>query len=182
MDHRHLPLSIRFCTLVVMDAVTEKQLRASFVNATKGEAARIALPRDLDQQPWGEPGFLAWVDPRSPLSGYLVVATPATGVVGVQVRRAGGGPATRRARMCALCTTTQGGGGVSLMVAPRAGKAGRDGNTVGSEMCSSLKCSSYARGTLKPPGVHVVKETLSVQQRLDRLHRNAVTFVERVMA
>jgi hypothetical protein len=164
-----------------MDALTEKEIRASFVNATKGEAARLGLPRDLDEQPWEDLELLAWVDPRSPLAGYLVVPTPERGLVGVQLRRAATDGATRRARMCALCATTHVGQGVALMAAPRAGKPGRDGNTVGLEMCSSLECSAYARGALAPPGVTFVKETLSPQERVARLRRNALTFVERVL-
>jgi treble-clef zinc-finger protein len=164
-----------------MDALTEKQIRGSFVNATKGEAARLGLPRDLEDQPWDELDLLAWVDPRSPLAGYLVFPTPERGPVGVQLRRSAGA-GTRRARMCALCATTHVGEGVALMVAPRAGKPGREGNTVGLEMCSSLECSSYARGVLKPPGVNFVRETLSVPERRERLRRNVMTFVDRVAA
>ncbi len=164
-----------------MHALTEKEIRASFVNATKGEAARLGTPRDLDEQPWEELDQLAWVDPKSPLAGYLVVPTPGRGLVGVQLRRAPSDGGTRRARMCALCATTHVGQGVALMVAPRAGRRGRDGNTVGLEMCSSLECSGYARGLLRPPGVNFVKETLSREERVARLRRNVLTFVERVL-
>ncbi len=164
-----------------MHALTEKEIRASFVNATKGEAARLRVPRDLDEQPWDELDQLAWVDPKSPLAGYLVVPTAEHGLVGVQLRRSPSDGGTRRARMCALCTTTHVGRGVALMVAPRAGKRGREGNTVGVEMCSSLECSAYARGLLPPPAMNVVKETLSTQDRADRLRRNVLAFVERVL-
>ena len=164
-----------------MDPLTEQQIRGSFVNATKGEAARVGVPRDLDQVRWDELDFVAWVDPRSPLSGYLVVPTPTHGLVGIQVRRSGV-DAPRRARMCDLCTTTQRGDAVALMVAPRAGRAGRDGNTVGVQMCSGLECSAHARGTIKPPGAQLVEETLTVEERLDRLRHNVLGFVDRVVA
>jgi hypothetical protein len=165
-----------------MDSLTETEVRASFVNATKGEVARMNLPVDLDQQPWADLDLLGWVDPRSPLSGYLVVPTPARGPVGVQLRRTSGGGARRRARMCSLCATTHGSQGVALMVAPRAGRSGRDGNTVGLEMCATLACSAYARGTLKAPSLSAVHETLTVEERRARLHRNTLAFVERVLA
>lgn len=164
-----------------MHALDESGIRRSFVNATKGEATRLGLPPDLDDQPWDDLDFLAWVDPRSPLHGYLVVPTTAQGVVGVQVRRSGV-TAPRRARMCDLCATTQSGDAVALMVAPRAGRAGRVGNTVGLQMCSAMTCTAYARGTLKPPGAKIVEETLSVQERLARLHANVLALVRRVMA
>ncbi len=100
--------------------------------------------------------------------------------MGVQLKRnAAGG--TRRARMCSLCATTHSGQGVALMVAPRAGRPGRAGNTVGLEMCSSLACSSYARGTLPLPHATAVQETLTAAERVDRLRRNLLAFVDRVL-
>jgi len=163
-----------------MDSLTETEVRACFVNATKGETTRMNLPPDLDEQPWAELDLLGWLDPKAPLSGYLVVPTSGRGPVGVQLRRAAGG-GTRRARMCSLCTTTHGGQGVALMVAPRAGRSGRAGNTVGLEMCSSLACSAYARGVRKPPSATTVHETLTVEGRRARLRRNVLAFVERVL-
>ncbi|HEY6931782.1 MAG TPA: FBP domain-containing protein [Marmoricola sp.] len=163
-----------------MEPLTETEVRASFVNATKGEIARMNLPPDLDQQPWAELDLLGWVDPKAPRSGYLVVPMSGRGPVGVQLKRAAGG-GTRRARMCSLCTTTHSGQGVALMVAPRAGRSGRAGNTVGLQMCSSLACSAYTRGTLQPPSAAAVHETLTVEERRLRLRRNVLAFVERVL-
>ncbi len=163
-----------------MESLTDHQVRASFVNATKGEVARMNLPPDLDVQPWADRDLLGWVDPQSPLNGYLVVPTPDRGPVGVRLTRASGG-LTRRARMCSLCATTHGGQGVALMVAPRAGRAGRAGNTVGLEMCSNLACSAYARGILKAPSLSAAHETLTVEERVARLHRNVLAFVQRVL-
>lgn len=163
-----------------MEPLTETEVRASFVNATKGEIARMNLPPDLDQQPWAELDLLGWVDPKAPLSGYLVVSMSDRGPVGVQLKRTAGG-GTRRARMCSLCATTHSGQGVALMVAPRAGRSGRAGNTVGLQMCSSLACSAYARGTREPPSATAVHETLTVEERRVRLRRNVLAFVERVL-
>jgi hypothetical protein len=164
-----------------MERLTETEVRASFVNATKGEIARMNLPPDLDQQPWAELDLLGWVDPKSPLSGYLVVPMSDRGQVGVQLKRAAGG-GTRRARMCSLCATTHSGQGVALMVAPRAGRSGRAGNTVGLQMCSSLACADYARGARMPPSATAVHETLTVEERRVRLRRNVLAFVERVLS
>jgi hypothetical protein len=163
-----------------MERLTEHEVRASFVNATKGEIARMNLPPDLDQQPWAELDLLAWVDPKAPRSGYLVVPASDGAPVGVQLKRAASG-GTRRARMCSLCATTHSGQGVGLMVAPRAGRSGRAGNTVGLEMCSSLACSAYARGVMAPPSATAVHETLTVEERRLRLRRNVLAFLERVL-
>lgn len=164
-----------------MEKLSADAVRASFVNATKGEMARMNLPSDLDEKPWSDLELLGWVDPKNPRSGHLIVPVPAQGLVGVQLRRAGDGT-TRRARMCSLCATTHGGQGVALMVAPRAGRSGRAGNTVGLEMCAALACADYARGALKPPSLSAAHETLTVEERQARLRRNALAFVNRVLA
>ena len=70
-------------------------------------------------------------------------------------------------------------GGVSLMVAPRAGKAGKQGHSVGTNICADLACSLYLRGKLQTgtPGMH---ETLTVDQRVERLVGNLESFIARV--
>ena len=49
-----------------MESLTETEVRASFVNATKGEIARMNLPPDLDQQRWAELDLLAGSTRRRP--------------------------------------------------------------------------------------------------------------------
>lgn len=159
-----------------MEAMTEKEIRGCFVNGSRGEVARINLP-DLAGLRWEESDFVGWVDPRSPQQAYLVAPDGARSV-GVILRRNSGG--TGHARMCSLCCTTHPGTGVSLMVARRAGRAGRDGNSVGLDICSDLGCSGYARGWLAPPALSVVRETTSSEQRAERLRRNLATFLARV--
>lgn len=162
-----------------MEPLTEKQVRASFVNCTRGEAARLRLPAQLEATPWPDLDFLAWVDPRAPLQGYLVVPT-ADRLVGVQLRRNQGGDGPRRTRMCSLCLTTHPGAGVSLMVAPRSGRSGREGNSVGVDVCADLDCSRYVRGLVPVPTLSRLHETLTVDERVARLRRNLETFVRRV--
>lgn len=173
-------------TVDTMDAITEPQVRASFVNATRGEAKRINLP-DLAAQPWAELDFLGWVDPKAPQQAYLVSPTSGRsggpgepgGLVGVRLRRnnAGVGGGTR---MCSICCTVHPASGVTLMVAPRAGKAGRDGNTVGIDVCSDLRCSGYLRGWAPLPAISRIGETASVDDKVARLQVNLDTFLRRV--
>jgi hypothetical protein len=80
--------------------------------------------------------------------------------------------------MCSLCLTLRS-GGVSLMVAPRAGKAGQQGHTVGTNMCADLSCSLYLRGKLQT-GTPGVRETLTLDQRIERLVGNVESFLARV--
>ena len=162
-----------------MNALTERQIRSSFVNCSQGEAKRAGLP-DLEGVPWDDLDFLGWVDPKAPLVAYLVLPSESDGVTGIQLRRGTGGPGRKVARMCSLCTTVHSGTGVSLLVARRAGKAGREGNTVGLDICSDLACSLYARHRLKLPVASPAHETLSVDERVARLLRNTRRFVDRV--
>ncbi|MET3961877.1 hypothetical protein ABIE44_001811 [Marmoricola sp. OAE513] len=163
-----------------MEPITEAEARASFVNCSKGDAKRLNIPLDLDERPWADLDFLGWVDPKAPMQSCLVVPTEEHGLVGLVLRRntsAGG----RRAKMCSLCTTTHSGQGVSLMVAARAGKSGRDGNTVGLDICAELECSAYARGLRSAPAMSTAHETLLPEQKVERLQRNLLEFVRRVL-
>lgn len=161
----------------LMLPLAERQIRASFVNCSKGEASRLAVPRDLAARPWDDLDYLGWRDPQSRTRGYLVAAYDG-GLVGAVLRAPDAGVGARRS-MCSLCMTVQS-GGVALMVAPRAGKAGKQGHSVGTYICSNLSCSLYVRGKLSTdtPGMH---ETLSVEQRIDRLVGNLETFLRRIL-
>ena len=55
-----------------MTPLTEPQIRASFVNLTKGEAKRLRIPREVLDRPWDDLEFLGWRDPQSTARGYLV--------------------------------------------------------------------------------------------------------------
>lgn len=164
-----------------MRPVTEREVRASFVNASRGEASRLRLP-DLADQPWDDLDFLGWVDERAPLQCYVVLAPEDGEAVGIQLRRSQGGAGPRRARMCSLCLTTHPGQGAALLVAPRAGRSGRDGNSVGIDACVDQACSAYVRGLRPLPALMRVPETLSTEERAARLRRNLETFVARVRA
>ena len=165
-----------------MDPLTEAQIRGSFVNCTKGEVKRLRLPSDLGEKRWDDLDFLGWIDPRAPMQSYLVAPVSTGELVGVQLRRNVGGKGPARARMCSLCITTHPKSGVALMVAPRAGQAGRDGNSVGIDICADLACSFYARGILAPPAMSHARETLSIEDRIARLQVNVETFLGRARA
>ncbi|MEV0092604.1 FBP domain-containing protein [Streptomyces sp. NPDC050738] len=152
-----------------MRPVSEQEIRASFVNCSKGEAKRLSVPRELDQQPWGDLDFLGWRDPAAPERSYLVVERDGQ-LTGVALRHPGrrGGQFQQRS-MCSLCLTTHPRSGVALMTAPKAGAAGRDGNSVGIYVCSDLACSLYVRGKKElPPGARF-EETLTLEQQVERL-------------
>jgi hypothetical protein len=72
---------------------------------------------------------------------------------------------------------------LALFVAPLAGAAGRQGNTVGEYLCSDLACSLYLRGRRRPKMRLVQREeTLSLDERIERAMTNLSAFVDRVAA
>jgi hypothetical protein len=160
--------------------VTEREIRASFVNCTKGEAKRLAVPRDLVTRPWADLDFLGWCDPASPERAYLV-AESGDGLVGVALRRATPPAGQARRSMCSLCLTMHTSGGVSLMTARKAGRDGVQGNSVGSYLCADLACSLYLRGTKQAePGARL-HESLTVAEKVERARANLAAFLARVI-
>lgn len=161
-----------------MTPLTADEIRASFVNCSQGAARRLPLPRSLEATRWDQLDLLGWRDPGAPAAAYLV--TPWRGdLTGLVLRlttdRRGG-----RKNMCSLCHTTHSTTDVALMVAPRPGKSGRDGNTVGAYLCTDLACSLYARELKRPDRAQPV-ETLDPEQKVARLRDNLDTFVRRVV-
>ncbi|CAM3428804.1 FBP domain-containing protein [Kibdelosporangium persicum] len=165
-----------------MKAVTEREIRASFVNCTKGEAKRLAVPRDLADRPWDDLDFFGWQDPAAPDRAYLV-AEDGEGFVGIALRRAAPSAAGYvRRSMCSFCLTTHVGGGVSLMTARKAGKSGQQGNSVGAYMCTDLACSLYLRGKKDAgPGARF-HESLTLDMQVERTLSNLTGFLDKVRA
>ncbi|WP_030435340.1 FBP domain-containing protein [Actinoplanes subtropicus] len=160
-----------------MEPLTEPEIRASFANCSRGEAGRIKVP-ELAAVPWGDLDFLGWTDPGAPQRALLVTS----GHVGIVMRRPTARPGTAmRSSMCRICNTGHTSDGVTLFVAPLAGAAGRNGNTVGEYICSDLACSLYLRGKKQPRGRLVrQEETLTLDERVDRALTNLNGFVKRV--
>ncbi|MFJ8443066.1 FBP domain-containing protein [Kitasatospora griseola] len=159
-----------------MRELTESEIRAAFLNCSKGEAKRLNLPRELADRPWVELDFLGWRDPQAPDRAYLVTVLDDRPQAVVLRSSSAAGWQPRRS-ICSLCVTTHT-GGVSLLVAPLAGPAGRQGNSVGAYMCSDLACSLYVRG-LRETGTRI-HESLTGEQRIERLRENLAGFLAKV--
>ncbi|ATL68685.1 FBP domain-containing protein [Nocardia terpenica] len=160
-----------------MDPVTEREIRSSFVNCSKGDAKRLHVPRNLAEQPWDDLDFLGWSDPTLPGRCYLVVPQPDR-LVGVAMRYQGGG--SGRTQMCTICATTHTGHGVSLMTASKTGESGRAGNSIGTYMCTDLSCSLYARNKKRPALGTRYREDLTIEQKAQRIHANINAFLTRL--
>ena len=89
--------------MVGMKPLTETDVRASFVNLTKGATKRLNLPADLAERPWDDLDYLGWQDPKAPQNHYLVTEHDGR-LCGVALRasRESRGP---RKTMCALCAS-----------------------------------------------------------------------------
>jgi hypothetical protein len=164
-----------------MEPLTDAELRASFVNCSKGEAQRIKPPPGLAGPPWPSLDFLGWRDRQMPQRAYIVVpweGRPVGFVLRSPTNRAKG---LIKGSMCSICLTMHSASGVSVFVAPKAGQPGRDGNTVGSYICADLQCSLYVRGLLTSEAAHTMDETLSVEAKIDRLRARLGRFTRDVI-
>jgi hypothetical protein len=148
-----------------MRPLTERDIRASFVNCTKGEAKRLAVPRDLDAQPWDDLDFLGWHETRE--RAYLVTET-----VGVALR-----VTTAKRGLCSLCLTPHTHDGVALMTARKTGPRGQRGDSVGAYICADLACSLYLRGKKDS---RRFEESLTLDEQVDRTMANLAAFLAKV--
>lgn len=161
-----------------MKPLTEQEIRAAFVNCTKGEAKRLSVPRDLTVRPWADLDYLGWRDPQAPDRAYLVAEVDG-GPKAVALRCPSPAPGPARSSLCSFCLTAHT-GGVSLMVAPKAGQAGKQGNSVGAYICSDLACSLYVRG-VKDAGLGArLQESLTLEEKIERTVANVAAFIARV--
>lgn len=164
-----------------MTPLTDAQIRASFVNASRREAANATLP-DLGDIRWDRLDFLGWRDRKAPLVGYAVVEIDGE-PTGIILRAADRGTGVRRRAMCGWCEDVVETEDVTLFTARRAGAAGRKGDSIGTLICSDFRCSANVR---RPPtsteagsGAAEVRE-LIVASRIEGLGERCRQFVAEV--
>ncbi|MDN4615306.1 FBP domain-containing protein [Leifsonia sp. F6_8S_P_1B] len=159
-----------------MLTLTEAQLRASFVNTSQRERAAIAMP-DLDAVDWNALDYLGWRDRKLPTVGYVVTIVDDR-PVGIMLRQADGG--VRARPQCSWCEDVHLPNEVVFFIAKRAGKAGRDGNTLGTLVCAGFECSANVRK--RPPVAYLGFDVEAArQQRIDVLRDRVTTFARRVV-
>lgn len=164
-----------------MEPIPEEAVRSSFVNASKGEATRMNLPRDFAEIAWADLEFLGWRDPGAPERAWLVAERDG-GLLGLSLRIASGaGRGFTSRSMCSICATTHTGGGVALMTARRTGAAGRQGNSIGWYICGDLACPLYVRHKKQAAGIGF-EEPVPVADGIARLQTNLAAFLRKVTA
>ncbi|AMM31837.1 hypothetical protein SA2016_1155 [Sinomonas atrocyanea] len=162
-----------------MQKTTLNQIRSSFINASRSEAARLTPLKDFDELDWDALDVLGWRDPKMPLRGYLVVPQPGGRIVSALLRAPEGGARKNRAVLCDLCRAVDTPNDVLLWVARRAGASGRNGNTVGTLICADFQCSANVR--VQPPADPINPDpALVVARRIEGLGTRAGLFLEKV--
>ena len=142
-----------------MHAFSDAQIRASFINTSVRERNEAQLPLELDALAWDDLDYLGWRDRKFAGTCYVVADIDGE-AVGILLRQAEGMPRTRP--QCSWCEDVQLPNDVVLFSAKRAGAAGRQGNTIGSLICSNFECNRNVR---KRPTLAYVGFDLEAERR-----------------
>ncbi|GAA3651586.1 FBP domain-containing protein [Streptomyces chitinivorans] len=137
------------------------------------------MPRLLSELPWGDLDFLGWRDSAAPDRSYIV-AEHGGELVGVEFRCAPRTAGAYHRSMCSLCLTTHPSSGVRLMTAHKARSTGDRYNTVGTYICSDLACSLYVRGVKRVEPGGILKESLTVEEKIERTKANLAAFLDKI--
>ena len=132
-----------------MDTLTPQELRDSFVNCSRADAADLPLPPGMHEVDWSRREYLGWRDPRLPQRGYVVIPT-GSGPVGIVLRASEASMRSHAPTMCGWCQDVHVRRDVYFWSARRAGDAGRRGDTVGALVCASFECTENVRRTPPP--------------------------------
>lgn len=164
-----------------MIPLTENLIRSSFVNASKGDAKRAAIP-SLDAVRWDELECFGWQDSRRPQLHYVVLEVDDQPVC-IMLR--GSDKTAARKMMCAWCEDIVDGLHAASFVAPLGGPGGRRGNTVGTWLCADFRCSRNVRRAPTAFESQTEDEHLLAfhrEQRIQRLRERSESFARTVMA
>lgn len=158
--------------------VSEREIRACFVNATLRERNNLALPAGFNAIEWEQLDYLGWRDRKYDGVAYVIVGL-ADGPVGLILRQAEA--RSRHKAQCSWCEDVHLPNDVVFYSAKRAGKAGRNGDTVGTLVCENFECSANARRRHPAPyqGFDVDADRAL---RIAALRERVGTFAERVLA
>ncbi|GAA2451700.1 FBP domain-containing protein [Agromyces soli] len=161
-----------------MRALSEAEIRGSFVNATPAELEQFELPIEVLVAEWERLDALAWRDRSNRRLGYLVTLLDDE-PVGIVLRAAETTMSRHRAAICNLCHTQQPADQVTLFSARRAGPAGAKGDSLGSYLCADLSCQENVR-LHAPLAPAEVRDGWQALRRIEGLARRTRDFVANV--
>ncbi|KZX19877.1 FBP domain-containing protein [Rathayibacter tanaceti] len=160
-----------------MQPLTENEIRACFVNASRKEVADLALPKAIDSFDWEGVDHLGWRDRRMGRRAYVVVPLEER-VVGVLLTQADALPRSRA--QCSWCRDIRLPNDVVFFGARKAGAAGRAGDTLGTLVCSEFQCSVNVRQ--RPPVAYVGFDVEAARsERIATLRARTTGFVREVL-
>ncbi|GAA2230872.1 FBP domain-containing protein [Herbiconiux moechotypicola] len=125
-----------------MLSLTEQQIRASFVNASRKEVSDVTLPPDFETLSFDSLDYLGWHDRKLARRSYVVAEVDGE-PVGVVLKQSDKRPLSRA--QCSWCSDVNLTNEVVFYSAKRAGAAGRNGNTIGTLICADFGCSANVR-------------------------------------
>ena len=161
-----------------MRPLDERDIRASFLNASRKEVSDLNLPLDVAEIDFDRRDFLGWVDPKLPRRAYVVTWVD-DDPVGVLLQRAEQRVLSRA--QCSWCEDVTLRNDVQLFVARRAGAAGRKGDTVGVLVCAEFGCNRNVR-VLPPLAYQGYDRELAREIRILRLQEHVTGFLGEVGA
>jgi hypothetical protein len=120
--------------------------------------------------------FLGWTDPKLPRRSYVVAEVEGV-LTGALLQRAEQRIATRA--QCSWCDDVTLRNDVQFFAARRAGAAGRNGNTIGTLVCSEFGCSRTVR-LLPPLAYEGYDRETARDQRILRLQEHVTAFLREI--
>lgn len=159
-----------------MLAITERDLRASFINASRKEISSLTLPTGFSEIDFDRLDYLGWSDAKFARRAYVV--TDVDGVLtGALLQRAEQRVLARA--QCTWCEDVTLRNDVQSFAARKAGAAGRKGDTIGTLACAEFGCSHNVR-RLPPLAYEGYDREAAREQRIERLGENVRSFLRAV--
>ena len=159
-----------------MIPLTEQQIRSSFVNTSVRERKSIVLPPELESTRWEQLDFLGWRDAKAPKNGYVVVELDGV-PTGVLLTQSDAKPRSRA--QCSWCADVTLPNEVVFFGTKRAGRSGRNGDTIGTLLCAEFECNANVRRL--PPVAYLGFDVEAARQgRISALRTHVANFVRDV--
>lgn len=159
-----------------MLSLTERDIRASFINASRKEVSVLSLPPALSEIDFSTRDYLGWVDAKFARRAYVVTEVDGA-LTGVLLQRADQRVLARA--QCSWCEDVTLRNDVQFYAARKAGAAGRNGDTVGTLVCAEFGCSHNVR-RLPPLAYEGFDREAARQSRIERLGENVRGFLRNV--
>jgi len=159
-----------------MRPIDERDIRASFINASRKEVSSLSLPAGFVEIDFDKLDYLGWTDPKFPRRSYIVAEVDGV-LTGILLQRAEQRVLARA--QCSWCEDVTLRNDVQSFAARKAGPAGRKGDTVGTLICAEFGCSHNVR-RLPPLAYEGFDRETAREVRILRMQENVAAFLRAV--